>query len=164
MDLRVRIDLLPKQVENICLQANIQVDANKWVVPSAVKLINLTMKKKNVVKQEPLNKENDTVKTEEVLKVSCKICGKDLFNANLGKHTYKVHCLTLTEYQDIYGKLSQVYKKRKMNSSDQLFLSSPETKKLKTKNELDFELSRVETYKKMSAKELLEELEKVLAA
>ena len=168
MGLRVRCDLLPKQAENIGLQENIQIEANKWVVPSAVKLINLTMKKKNAIKKELIDKENLADRREESLKVSCKICDKELFNTNLGKHTYKVHCLTLTEYQEIYGKLSQKFShKRKMNSSDQCVLSRPEPKKLKTEhksNGLDFELSRVETYKMMSTKELLEELEKVLAA
>ena len=168
MGVMIRSDLLPKQVGNIGMQENIHIDANKWVVPSTVKLVNLTMKKKNAVKKELIDRENLAVKREESLTVSCKICDKELFNTNLGKHTYKVHCLTLTEYQEIYGNLSQkVFQKRKMNSSDQCVLSRPEPKKLKTEhksNGLDFELSRVETYKMMSTKELLEELEKVLAA
>ena len=51
MGVIIRSDLLKKQVGNIGLQENIHIDANKWVVPSTVKLVNLTMKKKNEVKK-----------------------------------------------------------------------------------------------------------------
>ena len=165
MVLRLRNNLLAEQIENVGLQENIQIAANFWTVPSAQRMVNLSMKQKVIVKSELTSKENSTFKLEDTPKVTCKICYKKIINTNLGKHTYKVHCLTMAEYQEIYGKLSQDFaKKRKV---DQPILSSPEVKKIKTeckKTEMKYELSRVENYKKMTSKELLEELEKVLGA
>ena len=107
MGLRVKHNLLPEQGLNVDLQENIQIDAMQWVVPSAPKIVNLSMKKQHKVKKETIAEEKLTVKKEEESKVSCKICDKELLEANMGKHTYKVHCLTHAEYQEIYGKLTK---------------------------------------------------------
>merc|ERR1719309_1328084 len=52
------------------------------------------------------------------VKISCKICDKEILLSNLGKHTYKVHCLSKDEYDEIYGKVKETLpKKRKMSNS-----------------------------------------------
>ena len=113
---------------------------------------------------------SETDKTEQLVnirsvatspKISCKICDKEILLSNLGKHTYKVHCLTKDEYDEIYGKVKEsLPKKRKMNN---LATECGEAKRRKEVVKVKEEITAFD-YKSLSTKELLAELERVLAA
>ena len=171
MGLKLRSDLVPEGIESISKQANLITDAKIWTVPTSPKMINLTMKSNAIQRKEVMTEiKSEAEKFEQLMnirsvastsKTSCKICDKEILLSNLGKHTYKVHCLTKDEYDEIYGKVKEsLPKKRKFNNST---AECGEAKKMKEVVKLEKGIATFD-YKSLSTKELLAELERVLAA
>ena len=173
MSLKLRSDLLQEGVENISFQANLFTDATIWTVPPPPRMVNLKMNFKGKVmekKEEMTQIKFEADKPERLMKirsdataskVSCKICEKEILLYNLGKHTYKVHCLSKDEYDEIYGKVQEsLPRKRKM---DNLAAECGEAKRRKEAVKVKKEITAFD-YKSLSTKELLAELERVLAA
>ena len=171
MGLKLRSDLLPEGMEDISQQANLITGAKIWMVPSSPRMIKLKMEANAMkMKEEMIEIKTETDKSEQLMnirsvatssKTSCKICDKKILLSNLGKHTYKVHCLTKDEYDEIYGKIKEsLPKKRKINSSTDI---CGEAKRKKEVVKVEKEIPTFD-YKSLSTKELLAELERVLGA
>ena len=171
MGLKLRSDLLPEGIENISKQANLITDAKIWTVPAPPRMVNLKMKSNAIQRKEVMTEiKSEADKSEQLMnirsvatspKISCKICDKEILLSNLGKHTYKVHCLTKDEYDEIYGKVKEsLPKKRKVSNST---AECGEAKRRKEVVKVEKEITTFD-YKSLSTKELLAELERVLAA
>ena len=186
LQLKTVTDLLAENaIENFAHQKNVQEDSQLWVVPTQVKMVNLTMKKPIGVKMKLLSAENVVNATNPIesnKKIECKVCDKQILLSNFGRHTQKVHCLLLKEYEDVYGDIKkQLMSKSKVWRRNQI--SSLKTEKQKEKSsrinpgiiiqkkeqfavegKAKSKTFNTEDYQKLTTKQLLEELERVLAA